>query len=417
MSAGYGTEIPTRSDHRPPVPVQSDFQNKDQHINQKIWTGGLPDHPQVKLYLDYFSEGEGLAYLERCLIRAEPFIPFIARMLEEKNMPPELLYLPIIESAFRVDAFSRSGAAGLWQFMMNSIDPYDITVDVWRDDRRDFWKATEAALDKLQYNYNITGDWNLALAAYNCGLNRVKRTVASSGIRDYWELIDKELLPRETRNYIPKLAAVVLLCNSKGAHKLPLLWQSNMVWERIPIEKSVDIRRIASKSGMDEQLLLKAHSELNYGVTPPASSGYKLKVPAHYSSLIREILNEESDLLEFKRYSVQSGDTLSELAQWYRIPVNMIYEYNPGISSLHLRIGQVLLIPLVHSNIPDRKGIVSSGMADHWTGRYTVLEGDSLWGISRQFKTSPEELASGNRMPLNTVIMPGMILNVPASGD
>ena len=150
-------------------------------------------------------------------------------------------------------------------------------------------------------------------------------------------------------------------------------------------------------------------------MTPPASSGYELKIPVHFGSRVREILDEESDLLEFKRYSIQSGDTLSELAQWYRIPINMIYDYNPGVSSRGLRIGQVLLIPLVHSNIPDRKGIVDSGVTDHWTGQYTVLEGDSLWGISRLFKTSPEELASGNRMPLNAVIMPGMVLKVPGS--
>ncbi|WP_168203310.1 LysM peptidoglycan-binding domain-containing protein [Oceanispirochaeta crateris] len=413
LFAREGTGLPTRSDHRPPVPAYSNFNQNDQHISSKTWTGSLPDHPKIDEYLQYFSQGDGLEYLQRCLNRAEPFIPFIASVLEEKNMPPELLYLPVIESAFRVDALSRSGAAGLWQFMMNSIDPYDITVDAWQDDRRDFWKSTEAALDKLQYNYNVTGDWNLALAAYNCGLNKVRRTIASSGINDYWELIDRGLLPRETSNYIPKLAAVVLLSNSKGAHNLPLLWQSNMKWERIDLDKSVDIRRIATKAGIDESLLLQAHGELNYLVTPPASSGYKLKVPVRYGSKIQAILEEESDLLEFKRYSIQSGDTLSELAEWYRIPVNMIYDFNPGVSSRNLRIGQVLLIPLVHNDIPDRAGIVDSSVTEQWSGRYTVITGDSLWGISRRFNTSPEELALGNKMPLNAVIMPGMVLNVP----
>jgi len=408
-----GQYRPTRSDHLPPVPLQSEVTFKSLHISEKLWSRTLPDNPKIRQYIDYFSKGEGLAYLERCLYRAEPFLPFIAQRLEAKGMPAELIYLPVIESAFRVDAVSRSGAAGLWQFMMNSISPYDITVDVWRDDRRDFWKSTEAALEKLEYNYSVTGDWNLALAAYNCGLNKVKRTVASTGISDYWELSEKGLLPVETRNYIPKLAAVALLCNSKGANGLPLLWKSNMEWERIPITKSVDIRRIAVKTGVDEQLLLTAHSELNYAVTPPASSGYEIKVPVTYSEKIRDVLNEESDLLEFKRYRIQSGDTLSELAQWYKIPMNMIYEYNPGVSSRYLRIGQVLLIPLVHSGIPDRAGTVENVSSENWTEKYTVQSGDSLWGISRRFNISPETLAAGNLMSLNAVIMPGMVLKVP----
>ena len=269
LAAAQGPPVPARSDHRPPVPSSSVFSHEDQHLNQKIWSTSLPVHPKVEEYMEFYSHGEGLAYLQRCLNRAEPFIPFIARLLEEKNMPPELLYLPVIESAFRVDALSRSGAAGLWQFMMNSIDPYDITVDAWRDDRRDFWKSTEAALAKLQYNYEVTGDWNLALAAYNCGLNKIKRTVASSGINDYWGLLELGLLPRETANYIPKLAAVVQLCNSKGAHGLPLLWQSNMEWERIGLSKSVDIRRVANKAGMDEYLILRAHSETELWGDPP----------------------------------------------------------------------------------------------------------------------------------------------------
>ncbi|MBF9014442.1 MULTISPECIES: lytic transglycosylase domain-containing protein [unclassified Oceanispirochaeta] len=388
---------------------------RTEHYLAKVWSSTLPADSRIDYYLEHFSKGDGLAYLNRCLTRAEPFIPFIAERLEAQGMPPEILYLPVIESAFRVDALSRSGAAGMWQFMMNSIEPYDISVNAWQDDRRDFWKSTEAALHKLNYNYRKTGDWYLALAAYNCGLGKVTRTVASSGISDYWELSEKNLLPRETRNYIPKLAAVTILSNSKGSYGLPLHWGARTFWEKIPIEKSVDIRRIAQKAGIDKNLFLTAHNELNYAVTPPASSGYELKVPSAMRDQILKILEEESDLLEFKRYKIQSGDTLSELAEWYRIPISMVREYNPGVSSRYLRIGQILLVPLIHDDIPERKGVMISDMTESWTGRYTILEGDSLWGISRQYNLSPEELAAGNSLPLNAVIKPGMILSVPHS--
>jgi len=163
----------SRSDHfsLPPESVRYDSSQRDtgkiSHYTEKIWTLSFPDNERVRYYIEYFTKSGNLDYIRRCLTRAEAFIPFIADRLEAREMPPEILYLPLIESAFRVNARSRSGATGLWQFMMNSIDPYDIHVNAWQDDRRDFWKSTEAALHKLEYNYQKTGNWALALAAYN----------------------------------------------------------------------------------------------------------------------------------------------------------------------------------------------------------------------------------------------------------
>ena len=415
---------PVRTDHlvssldssSPLVSETPAVQEHSRHLFVKIWSTSIPSNPRIDDYLDYFSSEKGLAFLERCLNRGEPYMSFIAERLREKGMPAEIIYLPVIESAYRADAVSRSGATGIWQFMMNSISPYNITVDAWRDDRRDFWRSTDAALEKLSYNYKKTGDWLLALAAYNCGLGKITRTVASSGISDYWELCEKGLLPRETRNYIPKLAAVSLLCSSRGAYHLPLQWDSPADWVKLSLTSSVDLRKIARKLNMDADLLYNAHRELNYMVTPPASSGYTLKVPASYKTELEKILSEETDLIEFKRYRICSGDTLSELAAWYRIPMSMIYEYNPGISSRYLRIGQVLLIPLIHADIPDRTGTLRETDISTWTENYTVADGDSLWSISRLFGTSPEDLASGNRLPLNGIIKPGMVLKVPPTG-
>jgi membrane-bound lytic murein transglycosylase D len=301
--------------------------------------------------------------------------------------------------------------------MMNSIDPYDITVDAWRDDRRDFWRATDAALDKLEYNYAKTGDWLLALAAYNCGLNKVTRTVRSSGINDYWELSDKGLLPLETRKYIPKLAAVAYICESRGSAGIPLNWDPPFEWSRIPLERSVDIRRLAREADVPAEILLIAHGELNYGVTPPPRKSYYLKTPLQYREKIENVLAQESELIAFKRYKVQSGDTLSEIAEWYKIPVSYIQEYNPAAQSRYLRIGQILLIPLIDETIPDRPGFPADNSSGGWSGEYTVQSGDSLWGIAMRHQTSPEEIAAGNSLPLDSTIRPGMRLIVPGPGE
>ncbi|OQY31897.1 MAG: hypothetical protein B6241_12725 [Spirochaetaceae bacterium 4572_59] len=408
-----------RSDHSssPSSVIKNKDEALDTHRNIAFWSVPISDHPKIKQYIEYFGKGTGLDYVNRCLIRAQPYWDFIASRLEEKDMPAELIYLPLIESAYKIDAVSRSGATGLWQFMMNSIGPYDITVDTWRDDRRDFWRATEGALNKLEYNYSVTGDWLLALAAYNCGLNKVRKTIKASGISNYWELCEKKLLPRETRNYIPKLAAVAYLCEFRGKAGIPLTWTKSPEWLRIPLKRSVDIRRVARKAEVPESLLLLAHSELNYTVTPPSHSTYYLKTPEKYRQQIEAVLAEDSNLISFKRYQIQSGDTLSEIAQWYRIPISHIKEYNQGVENRYLRIGQTLLIPIIDESIPDRPGNIPDNSGEFWSGEYTVLPGDSLWKIALLHKSSPEEIAAGNGLPLETTIVPGMRLIVPGPGE
>ena len=417
-----GEKIQPRNLHRMPeapdaISITANKIPRETHREIDFWSVNLPKQPLIDQYILYFGEGKGLDYINRCLNRAEPFWNFITSRLAEKGMPREIIYLPLIESAYRSDAISRSGAAGMWQFMMNSIDPYDITVDAWRDDRRDFWRATESALEKLEYNYSRTGDWLLALAAYNCGLNKILRTVRSSGINDYWELCDKGLLPRETRNYIPKMAAVAYICESRGRAGIGLNWANPVQWNRIPLKRSVDIRRVASKAGIPEGLLFQAHKELNYGVTPPPGNTYYLKVPEQYRVQLETALSEDSDLISFKRYQIQSGDTLSEIAQWYKIPVTYIEEYNPGIQSRYLRIGQILLVPIIDDSIPDRPGFMADENTVPWSGEYTVQAGDSLWGIAMKHNRSPEEIAAGNGLPLESTIRPGMKLLVPAPGE
>ena len=397
------------------MPVSLPIRDRHRHILQ--WSQPVQQHPSIEHYLDYFGKGPGRDYLIRCLKRAEPYWDFIQAELVSKEMPREIIYLPLIESAYRTDAYSRSGAAGLWQFMMNSIAPYDITVDAWRDDRRDFWRSTQAALDKLEYNYNKTGDWLLALAAYNCGLNKMTRTVKASGLDDYWQLKETGLLPRETGNYIPKLAAVAILCETRSIAGLPLDWETHTGWVRIPLNRSVDLRRLSEKTSIPLQTLMDAHRELNYGVTPPPSEGYYLKIPLEYSHQVENVLSQESELISFKRYRIQSGDTLSEIAQWYKIPLAYIHEYNPGIESRYLRIGQVLLVPVLDLSIPDKPGSLNEKEKTDWTGVYTVKPGDSLWRIAMIHETSPEEIAAGNGMPLESTIVPGMQLTVPQQGE
>ena len=179
---------------------------------QSLDVQDFTDIPEVQAHYKHYSGRTGQEYLHRVLRRGEAYLPFINNTVREMNLPWELAYLPIIESAFIPTAVSRSGATGLWQFMMNSIHPYNMQVNTWMDERRDFWKATLGALKKLEYNYSVLGDWLLAIGAYNCGLGGMQRAVEAAGTRNFWTLARNGYLPAETAAYVPRFLAVSRFC-------------------------------------------------------------------------------------------------------------------------------------------------------------------------------------------------------------
>ncbi len=389
------------------------------HKGIQTYTLEPPAHDLITYYFRKHTTEEGRAYLGTVLRRAQPYKDFIISRIEYYDMPRELLFLPIVESAYYIKAVSRSGAAGLWQFMLNSISPYGMSVNEWVDERRDFWKSTEASLQKLAYNYSYLGDWYLALAAYNCGLGKVRRTIEKTGIRDYWELIEGGYLPSETAHYIPKFLAIAGICSYPGRYGLEPEWDTSYKWVRIPLERALDIRLLASAAAIPLDILKAGNAELNYPVTPPGDSNYFLKVPDVYSDAVKEVLStDENRLMRFYVYTIRSGDTLYELSRHYRVSVDMIERYNQGIQPKALRIGQRVLIPTIHdvSPYPGKTRTGNQGLRlkeISFTGKYTVKKGDTLWAIARRYRISPEDLADANMMRLDTTIHEGLLLKVP----
>lgn len=356
----------------------------------------------------------------RSLDRGAPYIDHIVQRIEAHRLPPEIIYLPVIESEFKTHAVSRSGAVGFWQFMRNSIDPFDIRVNTWMDERRDFWKSTEGAILKLKENYYALGDWLLALAAYNCGLGRMQRAITASGLTDFWALADQGYLPRETVHYIPKFLAIAYIASYPGRNGLPYNWEEERKWTRVPIDKPVDLRLLAKESGAPIEMLLAANAELNYGITPPGDNRYFLKVPKEYSDSIREALESDSiKLIRFSVYTIKKGDTLYDLSGHYGVTVSMIISYNPGINPSALRIGSRIIIPMLReiSPYPGKDSAEAPHDPRPFTEPYTVLPGDTLWSISRRFATTPEEIARANGFQTDSILHAGRVLLLPPESN
>jgi membrane-bound lytic murein transglycosylase D len=331
-----------RSGGPPPPPVNGPYAGTGT-IHPEI--PGL-DRPLTEHYIARYTEPAGLRWLTGILRDAAPWLPFIREEIAKRHLPPELRYLPVIESAFNIRALSRSGAAGLWQFMSNSIAPFDIHISSWVDERLDFWKSTQGALRKLEDNYRQLGDWALALSAYNMGLGGLQRIIRQSGLRDYWQLSERNLIKTENIHYVPKfLAAAYILANPRR-FGLDLDWSENPGWTRIKVGRHVDLAKLAGEAGIDAELLREANAECLHSITP-AESWYYLKVRAADADAVEEVLARGT-----------------------------------GISPVFPRI-------------------------------HTVSRGETLWGIGRAYRVSPEDLAAANNMGVNDILREGRTLRIP----
>lgn len=403
--SGEATTLPANGGSRPPI--------LHRQAHPTVYSVLPEDSKLVEHYIHYFSRGEGRAYFIRCLNRSRMFEHHIRTRIQESELPPELFYLPLVESAFRNEAYSRSGASGLWQFMLNSIGPYPIRVNSWMDERRDFWKSTEAALHKLAFNYSRLRDWPLALAAYNCGLGRVERTVASSGISNFWELSKKGLLPLQTIHYVPRIMAAAALASDLRRYDLPVNWEAPQEWIRIEIEHQVSLDLLAKEADIDPELLALGNAELFYGVSPPPDQHHALKIPAESADNVRRVLEskEQSSLMRYTVHRIAPGDTLYDLSRHFGVTVSMIESCNPGIRAQYLRSGRELIIPYIRDVGPYRSR--SEEDQRPFNGSHTVAAGETLWAIAQSYGTSPETLARKNRISVNDTIFPGIRLKVP----
>lgn len=415
----YGTDLPASLKAASPIParplrvVPSDIPAFDHHAGPERFELEIPyGEPQFERFRASYLTAGGRKWLEAVAERSRPYASYILERIRYYGVPEELFYLPFIESEYSAKAVSRSGAAGLWQFMRNSVGGYDIRMDDWIDERRDFMKSTDAALRKLKYNHERFGDWLLALAAYNCGAGALDRAIKSGGgVRDYWQLREGGFLPKETVSYIPKFLAVVSIAMHGGRNGLTASWTPSIEWARVPLDRPVDIAMLASIAGVPYDLVKAGNPELRYGVTPPEGK-YSIKVPALYEESVKAAIASRKTLMSVYMHVVRSGDTISALAGHYEVSVDMITKMNPGLVPNKIRIGQSIVIPAFKDKKP-YAGAARPADTLVYTGTYIVIKGDTLWSISLKYGVQPEVLAEKNGMSLSRVLREGMTLVVP----
>lgn len=272
-------ERENRSGNGKPV---SEYTVKDPE-HKDIGLSGL-DNRRTKKFLDYYLTAEGRNYLSKILYDSTEYRAYIREQLNKRKLPSFLQYLPIVESEYKANAVSVSGATGMWQFMENSMEPF-LRKSEWYDERLDPWIETEAALSKLSDNYKMFGNWELALAAYNMGAGAIKK-IRKNSTADFWMLADLELLSEQTILYVPKLIAIAEIIENAeyyGAIDIGVAdncadIHRNERYGKVKIKGSISLEEIAKRSETDLSLLKKLNPALIKGCTPPKEK-WILRVP------------------------------------------------------------------------------------------------------------------------------------------
>ena len=288
---------------------------------------------QVAGYINYFST-RGRGTLERALARSGRYEDMIRRTLRAEGVPQELIYLAQAESGFHPLAVSRAGARGMWQFMGSRAKGYGLERSWWVDDRQDPEKATRAAAQHLKDLYNEFGDWYLAMAAYNSGPGTVQAAVKRTGYADFWELYRRNVLPKETRNYVPIIVAVTIMAKNPAQYGLDSVVKEKPVpYDTIKIGYPIDLRLAAECVDATTSDLLDLNPSLLRLTTPklPGKEGdFELHVPAgtaaKFQTAVAAIPVDKR--VSWRYHKVQGGETLASIARTYHTTPTAIAEAN-----------------------------------------------------------------------------------------
>lgn len=393
------------------------------------WTGpsflDVPSHQRAKIQkIVQFTIRRRYAYLQRIVERGRPYYGYIVDRLLEEGLPVELVYLPIIESAYNPRARSRANAVGLWQFIASTGRKYGLRVDWWVDERLDPYYSTDAALRYLKALYEEFGRWDLAIAAYNVGEGKIRRALRRGGT-SFWDIYQR--LPRETRMYVPLFVAMYEIFQ---IHKDSLGLEDPLVlglqgsppqFDYVQLHKPTTLRKLAQWAGVEEREFLRLNPWMRRKALPPNPQNLRIRLPQGTASAFLATLQRDPDSQKwqtFERHEVRRGETLSHIARRYGTTVSALMRMNGIRNPRQLRPRQILLVPpppvsgayaRARPSKPKRRPSLPEGSYF----LYEIRRGDTLYDIARTFGVSVRELMRINAIDSPRRLRPGMKIRVP----
>lgn len=370
----------------------------------------------IQLEINLFTKGREKAFFIDSYRRSGRYRSKIVSALKEAGLPAELSWLPLIESGFKTNALSPARALGLWQFIPSTGYKFGLKRDHYVDERLDPVKSTTAAIAYLKQLHHIFGDWTTVLAAYNCGEDRVFRVIRSQNVNyldNFWDLYKR--IPRETARYVPRFLATLHILKHPEKYGIDTITVDKpLEYETISLAKRIHLKDVAKMIGASEKMMKDLNPELRYKVLPPTR--YSLKVPVGKKSILIAKLDEIPVILKpegvFITHRVKRGETLSIIAEKFRVGVNAIIRTNHINRRNYIIAGQTLKIP--------KKGAVSLKTKKYKPPkkapglRHVVKRGDSLWIIAKRYGETTRQIQEKNNLH-STRLHIGQVLTIPRS--
>ncbi|VAW72762.1 Membrane-bound lytic murein transglycosylase D [hydrothermal vent metagenome] len=358
-------------------------------------------------------------YMNRVIKRATPFLHYVINETEKRNLPTELVLLPIVESAYQTFAYSHGRASGIWQFIPSTGKMYGLKQNWWYDGRRDVYAATQAALTYLEnLGKEFNGNWLHALAAYNSGSGTVRRAIRKNKKRgkptDFWSLD----LPKETRAYVPKLLALKRLVNRPELYNLSLNCVEDIPYfESIDTGSQIDLAMAAEMAEIELDTLYGLNPAFNHWATPPYGP-HRLLIPVDSVETFKKNLAQlpKSERVKWKRHKIKQGQTLGHIAERYSVSVTSLKQIN-NLRSHTIRAGKYLVIPVSSRKLSDynltayqRKKTLQNIRRKGHKITHTVQSGDTFWDLSRKYKVKSHSIARWNSMAIKDPLRAGQKL-------
>lgn len=392
----------------------------------------LDQNVYVDKWINYF-QGKGRPYMEQYLSRSGRYLPMMKNVLRENGLPEDLVYIALIESGFSPRAHSRANAVGYWQFIKSTGRRFGLAVDPFTDERRDPVLSTRAAAEYFKALYNLLGSWHLSMAAYNVGENRVKRAVTRYYTKDFWALLKKRrALPVETRNYVPKFIAAVLIAKNPEKYGFTEIeYQDPLSYDTVTLQSPISITKLASNLNVDPEELRLLNPKFRTDYVPMTRGNETVvRIPVGRADDALAALSLSGSTApkvvnaDYFYYRIRRGDTLSTIARKHKTTVSRLRRLNNLSNRTLLRVGRSLKVSdpggdgIQYVMDDDRspasrqgpRPAVAYGSRD--VEFHVVRRGENLTTIARRYGLEVSDIIRLNNLGKRTMVRKGQKLRI-----
>jgi membrane-bound lytic murein transglycosylase D len=381
---------------------------------------------QVQYYLDFFT-GKHRDSFSLWLSRSGRYLPMIQDELRAAGLPEDLVYLAMIESGYNERAYSRARAVGIWQFIKATGRNYGLEINTYVDERRDPIKSTQAAVSYLSDLYDEFGSWYLAVAAYNAGEGKIRRAIKKYKTTDFWEIAQGRYLKLETKRYVPKLIAAIIIAKEPEKYGFDSIeYESPLAYETVVLPRWTALKAVALACDMEPAELKRYNNQLRKEFTPPDKASYPFKVPVGKKDQVDKNLPRVQAIVStgFKTHTVKKGETLNGVCRKYGLTKTVVLKSN-NLRSSGLKAGQHLRIPYQTTSyemLPEgsiAKEYLAAAAADGKFILHKVRPGETVYELSNRYSVPVHLIAAWNDLNDISRIRAGqqLVFYVQSSGN